>query len=347
MRRIALGLLLIVHGLAHTLAGMRATEGSHPWLITAAWGAALVGFSAAGLAVLGVRGLGGTWRRFAAVGLAGSVVLLALGWPAPLAGVGLALDAVVAYVLFASRPREIVTGTVGPVRPELRVADLLAVTALFGLGVLVVTRPWHMHWGSTPAELTATLAGDDPAVLSNYQIQHAVTVHATPERIWPWLAQLGEDRGGFYSYAWLERLVGLHVRNADRIHPEWQQLSTGDTIFATHLGWLGLRRRLGWRASLVRPDTVLVLEGWGAFVLVPAGPDSTRLIVRTRGAGPDGLAAVALAPLGFTLFEPIHFLMQRRMLLTLKVRAEHEPRLPEVSFTIASPAAPEGAAMMP
>jgi hypothetical protein len=68
---------------------------------------------------------------------------------------------------------------------------------------------------------------------------------------------------------------------------------------------------------------VLVLDGWGAFVLLPAGPDSTRLIIRTRGAGPDGLAQVVLAPLGFTLFEPAHFLMQRKMLLTLKERAEH------------------------
>lgn len=59
MRRIILGVLLIVHGFAHTLAGMRATEGRHPWLMTIAWGVALVGFSAAGLAVLGVRGLGG------------------------------------------------------------------------------------------------------------------------------------------------------------------------------------------------------------------------------------------------------------------------------------------------
>ena len=255
------------------------------------------------------------------------MTLLVLGWPAPLGATGLAVDATVAGLLLATRPGEIVIGSVGPPRPGLRLADLLAVTALFCLGVLVAARPWHMRWGSTTTELRATLPGDDPAMAPNYRIQHAVTIHATPDRIWPWLVQLGEDRGGFYSYAKLERLIGLHVRNADRIHPEWQALSRGDTIFATHVGWLGLHRRLGWRVELARPDTVLVLEGWGAFVLVPAGPESTRLIVRTRGAGPDGIGAVALAPLGFTLFEPVHFLMQRRMLLMLKERAERAASL--------------------
>jgi hypothetical protein len=316
-------MLLIAHGLAHTLAGMRATEGPRPWIMTAAWGLALVGFAGSGLGLLGVRGLAGTWRQFAALGIAGSVALLGLGWPAPLAAAGLALDAAVAALLLASRTREIATGAAEPMRSGFRIAGLLGLTALLGLGVLVAAGPWHMRWGSTLAELRATLPGDDPAMRPRYQIQHAIAIHATPDRVWPWLAQLGEDRGGFYSYVGLERLLGLRVRNAGRIHPEWQRLSTGDTIFATHAGWLGFRSRLGWRVGLVRPDTVLVLDGWGAFVLLPAGPDSTRLIIRTRGAGPDGLAQVVLAPLGFTLFEPAHFLMQRKMLLTLKERAEH------------------------
>jgi hypothetical protein len=327
MRRILVGSVLILHGLAHTLAGMRAAESSLRWSMTAAWALALVGFAAAGLSLMGVHGLGTSWRRFAAAGLIGSVVLLVGGWPTPPGAAGLAIDAFVLCLLFATRPADPVIGGITPAGPEPRARDLMMITALFGLVLLVGLRPWHMRWGSTDAELHAALPGDDPAVRAKYQIQHAVTVYATPDRIWPWLVQLGADRGGFYSYAALERLVGLRVRNADRIHPEWQGLRAGDTVYASHPGWLGFQRRFGWRAGLVRPDTVLVLERWGAFVLVPAGPQSTRLIVRTRGAGGDNLAAVVLAPLGFALFEPIHFVMERKMLLTLKERAEGGERV--------------------
>lgn len=324
MRRTLLGTLLIVHGFAHTLAGMRATEGPRLWSMTAAWCLALIGFAAAGLAVLGARGLDGTWRRYAAGGVAGSLILLLFGWPAPLAAAGLAIDLLVVAALLRTRKPDAVLGGIGAERPNTRVIDRAAIVALAALTVLVLARPLVMRWGSTSAELGSALPGDDPRVRPTYQIQHAVTIRAPADRIWPWLVQLGEDRGGFYSYAALERLVGLHVRNADRIHTEWQDLAVGDTVFSTHAGWLGQRRRFGWRVTMLRPDTVLVLEKWGAFVLVPNGSDRTRLIVRTRGDGPDGPASVALAPLGFLVFEPIHFVMERKMLLTVKARVEAE-----------------------
>jgi hypothetical protein len=322
MGRKLLGALLIIHGLAHTLAGMRASEGSLRWSMMAAWGLAFIGFTVAGCLLLGLRGVHGSWRRYAGAGVAGSIALLVLGWPGPLSGAGLAVDATILTIVLATRRPGGVIGSVGLESPEMRVRDKLVVVALALVTILGAARPIEMRWGSWKHELRAPLPGDDPGLLPTYQIQHAVTVRATPDKIWPWLVQLGEDRGGFYSYATLERLAGLHIRNADRIHPEWQDLAVGDTIFATHAGWLGQRRRFGWRVTMLRPDTVLVLENWGAFVLVPTGPDSTRLIVRTRGGGRDGPASVALAPLGFLLFEPIHFLMERKMLLTVKARAE-------------------------
>jgi hypothetical protein len=321
MRRKLAGVLLIVHGLAHTLAGMRATEGALRWSMTLAWALALIGFAAAGSMLLGLRGLTGTWRRYAVGGLIGSVVLLLLGWPGQLAAAGLAIDAVVLAGILATRGRDGVIGGIGPDPAGVAPRDRVVIVALALLTLLVLTRPVSQRWGSSATELGAALPGDEPRLVPTYQIQHAVTIHTTPDRVWPWLVQLGEDRGGFYSYAALERLAGLRVRNADRIHPEWQDLEAGDTIFATHTGWLGQRRRFGWRVSTVRPDTVLVLERWGSFVLVPDG-SSTRLIVRTRGSGADSPQGVALAPLGFLLFEPIHFLMERKMLLTIKRRAE-------------------------
>lgn len=322
MVRKLVGVLLIVHGLAHTLAGMRATEGPPFWAMTLAWGLAVIGFAAAGCMLLGLRGLNGTWRRYATGGMAGSAVLLLFGWPGPLAAAGLAIDAVILGGMLTTRSTDGVIGGIGAEPESVPPRDRFAIVALALLTVLVLTRPVTQRWGSSSAELRADLPGDDSSLRSVYQIQHAVTIHTTPDRVWPWLVQLGEDRGGFYSYAGLERLVGLRVHNADRIHPEWQDLEVGDTIFATHAGWLGQQRRLGWRVSVLRPDTVLVLERWGSFVLLPIDGSSTRLIVRSRGGGADRPGSVALAPLGFLLFEPIHFLMERKMLLTIKRRAE-------------------------
>jgi hypothetical protein len=249
-------------------------------------------------------------------------VLLLLGWPGPLAAAGLAIDALVLGAVWATRSPDGVIGGIGPEPESVAARDRLVIVVLAALALLVLMRPITQRWGSSSAELRADLPGDEAGLRPTYQIQHAVTIHTTPERVWPWLMQLGEDRGGFYSYAALERLVGLRVRNADRIHPEWQDLEVGDTIFATHAGWLGQQRRFGWRVSALRPDTVLVLDRWGSFVLVPIDRSSTRLIVRTRGGGADGPGSVALAPLGFLLFEPIHFLMERKMLLTIKRLAE-------------------------
>jgi hypothetical protein len=211
-----------------------------------------------------------------------------------------------------------------PARRRPRRAGPLAAALLLlsYLTVLILVRPWHMRWGSTGEELRAPLPADELTPRPRYQIQHAVGLRAPPHAVWPWLAQLGHDRGGFYSHAGLENRFGLRVRNADRIHPEWQSLAAGDSVLATPDNYLGTGRRLGWRVERAEPDRVLVLEGWGAFVLEPTEAGGTRLIVRTLGSGDDGLAAVALAPLGLLIFEPAHFIMQRQMLLGIRSRVE-------------------------
>src|SRR3712207_9310740 len=81
-----------------------------------------------------------------------------------------------------------------------------------------------------------SLPGDD--VLGEYgaPIQHAIAIDAPLEEVWPWLAQIGQDRGGFYSYDWLENLAGCDIHSADRIHPEWQSPRPGDTL-ALVRGW--------------------------------------------------------------------------------------------------------------
>jgi hypothetical protein len=322
--RTAAGLLFLAHGLAHALPGMRAGAGFS--IVPAlAWALALAGFLGAGCGLLGARAFAPRWDRWAAAGILGSAVLLIGAWPTPLGYVGLLVD-ILALQIIAHRGEWLTDEVDHPHRGLRRVMNVVAGIAVAFLTALVVARPWHTRWGSTGAELRATWPGDELVPRANYVLQHAVTIAAPPAAVWPWLAQLGQERGGFYSYSSLENLFGLGIHNADRIHEEWQQLGVGDSIFATPAGWLGMRHRLGWRVTRTDVPRLLVLENWGAFILEPKD-GATRLIVRTRGGGPDRLLDLALAPMGLIVFEPAHFLMQRKMLLGIKQRAEAQSGL--------------------
>jgi hypothetical protein len=171
-----------------------------------------------------------------------------------------------------------------------------------------VLRPRHLRWGAEPGDEERALPGDELLPESGTQILHALTIDAPVEKVWPWLAQLGQDRGGFYSYEWLENLAGCEMHNADHVHPEWQQREPGETV---HLHPAG-----GLRVSVFEPGRALGLEGWGTFALEPLGRERTRLIA--RGGVPRGVGAVAYG----LLMEIPHFLMERRMLLGIKERAE-------------------------
>jgi hypothetical protein len=173
---------------------------------------------------------------------------------------------------------------------------------------LAVGRQRMLHWGATCEDLHKSLPGDELVAAPAVQSTRAVTIEAPPEAVWPWLAQIGQDRAGFYSYDWLENLAGCEMRNADEIHPEWQVRQPGETVWLHPLNGLPVAR--------FEPGRVLALERWGAFVLEPHGPGCTRLIA--RGRVPRGLGAVTNA----LLMEIPHFLMERRMLLGIKERAE-------------------------
>jgi hypothetical protein len=136
------------------------------------------------------------------------------------------------------------------------------------------------------------------------------------------LAQVGQDRAGFYSYDWLERLFLADIHNAWEVRPEWQNRKVGDLVRATQPDYLGglLGKDLGWRVKLLDTNRALVLDGWGAFVIEPESGGRTRLIVRSTTGDPD--APAWGAALSLTLFELPHFVMQRGMLLGIKERAE-------------------------
>jgi len=328
MRRTLLGIALLLHGLAHANAGMLAADDGSV-VATMLWATASVGFVTAALGLVGVRRLSGVWPAFGMTAAGCSVLMLATYRPAT-AAVGVVVDLVlIAIIAFAPIPhREWVRPRTGV---WAKIGRGVVFTALAYVAVVIVARPWHSRWGSSEAELRAALPGDDLVPNAHYTIQHAVTIRAAPEAIWPWLVQLGQDRGGFYSYDWLERAVGDKVRNADRIHPEWQTLAAGDLVRATQPDYLGgvFGPDIGWRVVRLEPQRALVLGGWGAFVLEPKD-GYTRLIVRTRG---NGKPNVALAPFGLLVFEPAHFIMERRMLLGIKERAE---RMSSAGATVTS-----------
>jgi hypothetical protein len=196
--------------------------------------------------------------------------------------------------------------------PTLLVILTLAVLYWFPI------RRWMSRWGATPSDLSRVMAGDSLLVDPTYSGTMAVSVDALPEDIWPWLVQIGYQRGGLYSYDWLDRLFGYLDRpSATRILPEFQHLAVGDTI--------PLGRGPSWPVAAVESNRALVLDmrnmgglDWvWQFGLYTVDEKRTRLVsrscVRTQ---------TALARLATYAIEPAGFLMTRRMLLGLKHRAE-------------------------
>jgi hypothetical protein len=219
-------------------------------------------------------------------------------------------------------------------------------TAVGGLGAVAAgyifaVRPWHLRWGATDEELTEKLPGDDVKPDAGIQVTHAVTIDAPPETVWKWLVQIGQDRGGFYSYDWLENVFDLQIHNTDAIKTEWQQLKIGDFVRGAHKGWLGGRfdDKAGWHVVRLDENRALVLrdtvqQGSWSFILKPFGENKTRLLIRARGDKPESAGAKIFQ---YGLMEPAHFIMERKMLLTLKEKAERrmtETTAPEKGKTM-------------
>lgn len=183
-----------------------------------------------------------------------------------------------------------------------------------------VGRPVIYNWGATDDEIKAELPGDELVQPGAVRTTRGITVAAPPAAIWPWLAQIGEDRAGFYSYDWLERLVGTRIHNADTIHPEWQHLNVGDTV------WLA--RRYGRNASqvvaAVEPESYLVLMSRADFERVQRGEKaiaSWAFYLRPRGGATRLLARGTGGVAGMAFFDIPHFVMERGMLRGIRKRA--------------------------
>lgn len=193
------------------------------------------------------------------------------------------------------------------------------------LAALYLARRYYRNWGATKAECRARLPGDELVGDPVMQTTEATSVDAAPAAVWPWLVQLGADRGGFYLSELAGRLVGLRFGNADRVHSGWQQLAVGDTVRVAPNGWLGRREGLTFTVAEILPQQRLVLHTSGAglpwdtvwsFHLLPALDDRTRLLVRTRSGlrHPGEVLALEMA-------RPLVTLGLRAMLRGIKRRA--------------------------
>jgi hypothetical protein len=335
LRRV-FGIILILHGLAYALPGMLAAPPGAPTgrivLATLTWAGATLGFMAAGFGLLGVRALRTRWAMFTALAALSAILLLALvRTEAELALSGAWLNVAILFTLTRVKRRDAAAAERGEMdaavsrHPRLRgFTETVLLLCLLYAGVAIIMRPVHMRWGATDDELRMTLPGDERFEDLRFTIHHAVAIDAAPTAVWPWLAQIGQDRGAFYSYDWLENLFGLRLHNADRIHPEWQDLRSGGFVRGAPPHWLGgrLGERVGWDVPEVVVGSHLVLDRWGTFILLPGEKGGTRLLIRSRIGQPPLIAA----PIVVFLFEPIHFVMEREMLLGISRRAEQSGR---------------------
>lgn len=194
-----------------------------------------------------------------------------------------------------------------------RILIVTGVAAAIILLYAAVVRPYHMHWGATPAEQAMALPGDSFILPNSAPSTRAITIHAPVASVWPWLVQLGQGRGGFYSHDWLENLFAANMRNVDTIVPGLQQIAVGDKISLQEGG-------IALDVVLVEPERALVLRGWGMY-LEPVTDDTTRLIVRYADFSVDSPLAAFYY---HGILEPAHFIMEAGMMLGIKQRAEQQ-----------------------
>ncbi len=147
-------------------------------------------------------------------------------------------------------------------------------TTLFGIAAAgavyaLCVRPWHLRWGITDGELSANYAGDDLLPDQRGGVTRAITINASPQQIWPWLMQIGQDRSGFYSYSQLENLVGCDMPKVERIVPEWHDRVVGEKVwFATPRHYHATAYMI---AAVVEPDRSLVLASPKDWERIQAG----------------------------------------------------------------------------
>lgn len=221
------------------------------------------------------------------------------------------------------------------------VGILESVAAALSIAVLVILRPflrgWYLHWGATESEAARFLPGDNLVPHPRLKYTRGITIEATPDRIWPWLVQLGQGKGGLYSYEQLENLAGCDVHNANQILPQFQNIKVGDQVKLGPTGYPAFtvldihpQETLVLAAADVIPEPhnqklpnplpeEYTISNW-VFYLNPITTHSTRLLVRSwLDYEPNSWKNWLVWRV---LTEPIAFVMERKMMFEIKKRVE-------------------------
>ncbi len=189
---------------------------------------------------------------------------------------------------------------------------------------LLLARSRHLRWGATEEEVDERLPGDDLIPDANLVATRAITIRAPAGRVWPWLAQLGQGRGGLYSYDFLENLVGCDIHSADRIVPEWQDIGVGDQVrlhpeVPLAVAVIDPGRSLVLRGGVPMGDTPAPYDFTWAFTLNDQPHATTRLLVRERYGYTQRWSVLLVEPV-----EAASFVMTQKMLRGIRDRAERD-----------------------
>ena len=202
---------------------------------------------------------------------------------------------------------------------------LLILVIQFVVGVVFI-KPYIFSWGATTQEVSMSMPGDHPAPFISST--RSITINAPISEVWDWVIQLGADRGGFYSYWFIERPLGYKYREKNRVEAEYKDMEVGRVIKASIDPSMSFIE-YNFPVIAVDPGKSFVLKNWGCFLLNAIDSTRTRLIVRTHGQSltnwKDHLTYF------FTM--PLHYLMERRMLIGIKKRSETGPGEPFSSTT--------------
>jgi hypothetical protein len=231
-----------------------------------------------------------------------------------------------------------------------RLAAIGMASAAYVLGV----RPQLQRWGATEAEVAEPLPGDGLVPVPRFTSTRAISIAAPPSAVWPWLAQIGEGRGGLYSYESLERLVGPGMQSADTIISELQDLAVGDTVRLAPVG--GPDGLVLTVERLESPGLLVFRTGRSAPEQTDASPDAWPeplragdyfagapaatwvIVLRDRGEGVTRLLSrwrMTWAPSGAAdlfngaLVEPLHFALEEKMLRGIRDRVERTKVRPD------------------
>jgi hypothetical protein len=203
---------------------------------------------------------------------------------------------------------------------------LVGVSSLAGAVYALAIRPWMLAWGSTVEERNRPLPGDEIEPDADYITTRATTIRAPTTAVWPWLIQMGQDRAGFYTHNWVERMLQSGIPDTAEIRLEWQGLEVGDLVRTNHdIGG----KPMGWPVAAVDPGRSLVATsksmpaGTYAFVLDPIDGEASRLIVRDRARWKWWER-----PFAGLVYEPLHAYMETGLINGVRQRAERATAQP-------------------